>query len=145
MLFDWVLIGGLVGSRFTETFWNTSPLPKGRFLSDVWLLFLIYLIIDHKWPSLAFWTTTVYLCLLGCSPENASFNVFVEEKYKYIKHKDTQEMDNSQWLLHLKRITCIEREVKQSLKVKMFATFLYPLFNIKDLVCSYPLPLCLIQ
>lgn len=42
-------------------------------------------------------------------------------------------MDNSQWFLHLKRITCIEREVKQSLKVKMFATFMFPLFNIKDI------------
>ena len=34
----------------------------------------------------------------------------MKKKYKYMKHKDIQEMDNSQWFLHSKKIACIERE-----------------------------------
>lgn len=54
-----------------------------------------------------------YLCLLNQTLPvltamltlEISFNLFVKEKYKYLKLRDTQEMNISMWLLNLKR-TC---------------------------------------
>lgn len=73
------------------------------------------------------------LRLAGIPVSNTSFNVSMQEKYKYMKHKDIQEMGNSQWFLHLKKITCVEREREKNLRVKTFATFMFPLFNIEDI------------
>ena len=115
---------------------------KGGFLSDVWLLFSIYLIISCKMPSLASWTTTVCLGLLGF-PSQMLVLMFLWRKNINIKTIKI----SMKWTIHSGFYTWkkshILREREKNLRVKVFAIFMFLLFNIENIsmfLFTLPLP-----